>query len=164
MLARELISALPEFEITALKVTSIDGDTDVCPRGGEGCGACSLGGEAYALYEEHNFSEKDTGRLLAAGAARVFWLRSLRSELENSFSYALSLFSPRSVIICESNSLREIVKPALFVMLMNGKSIKSQAARFAALAEITLEFPWSETSAGILRDRARQLLKTNTAP
>ena len=62
--------------ITGIKVTTIKDEDGRCPRGGEGCGVCSSLEGVYHITEELNRnSGKDTARLLAAGASRVFWLR-----------------------------------------------------------------------------------------
>jgi hypothetical protein len=46
----------------------------------------------------------------------------------------------KPLIICESNSLRNAIKPGLFIMIMNknGESIKKSAAEVADKADITL--------------------------
>ncbi|MDR1596069.1 MAG: hypothetical protein LBR99_00045, partial [Treponema sp.] len=79
-----LIYALKgRFPVTALKVTTADHPG--CHRGGAGCGACSFS-SPYILEEELDMlSGKDTSRLLAAGAARVFWLRASRSCIGRGF-------------------------------------------------------------------------------
>jgi hypothetical protein len=47
---------------------------------------------------------------------------------------------PDSLILGESNSLREAVKPGCFIMLKSATGgIKASAARVAALADITIE-------------------------
>jgi hypothetical protein len=85
-------------------------------------------------------SGKDTSRLLAAGAARVFWLRASRSCIGRGFRAFLEKTPPNSLILGESNSLREAVKPGCFIMLKNTSvAVKSSAARVADLADITIE-------------------------
>jgi hypothetical protein len=131
------------FRLVALKVTSVDHSTPACHRGGEGCGACSFEG-AFVLEEQTDpSSAKDTSRLLAAGADRVFWLRAKRTSLASGFRAFLSILNgsaQESLILGESNSLREAVKPGLFIMLKNKREpVKNSAGRVAALADLTLE-------------------------
>jgi hypothetical protein len=136
-----LIHALKgRFPITALKVTAADRSGGGCHRGKKGCGACSFS-EAYILEEElDRFSGKDTARLLEAGAARVFWLRASLPCLERGFRAFLEKAPPDSLILGESNSLRETVKPGCFIMLKSATGeIKPSAARVADLADITIE-------------------------
>ncbi|MDR2518427.1 MAG: hypothetical protein LBD13_03315 [Spirochaetaceae bacterium] len=132
------------FPIAALKITSIANRSHQCPRGGEGCGACSsLGAAPFVLEEEapQAGSEKDTARLLHAGADQAFWLRSLFGALEEGYRAFLEKAPPDALVICESNSLREAVAPACFIMVRNSgeTEMKPAAARVAALADITVQ-------------------------
>ena len=93
-------------------------EKDACPRGGKGCGVCSsLEGE-YCITDEVNApADKDTARLLAAGASKVFWLRTLKTHLHEGFSALLERVEPDSMLVCESNSLRQVVEPGIFLMV-----------------------------------------------
>ncbi len=102
-------------EIVGIKVTTINEKDGQCPRGGEGCGVCSSLADVYLITQEDNrASGKDTARLLAAGAGRVYWLRVLRAHIDEGLAALLDVLGPDAVSICESNSLRQVVKPALF--------------------------------------------------
>jgi molybdopterin-guanine dinucleotide biosynthesis protein len=151
VLAEELIRRFKDrFSVVGLKVTTVAHAGGVCPRGGEGCGACAIS-ENYVLTEEPEdgavlpagCSGKDTARLLHAGAERVFWLRSLRSALEEGYAAVLEKIPPKALIIGESNSLREVVKPGCFIMVSSGpeEQVKPSAARVADLAQIRVKSP-----------------------
>jgi molybdopterin-guanine dinucleotide biosynthesis protein A len=104
--------------ITGIKVTTIKAKDGTCPRGGRGCGVCSsLDGNFCITEELKRNSSKDTSRLLAAGASKVFWLRVMRSHLKQGLTALLSIMGPDAVSICESNSLRHVVEPGLFLMV-----------------------------------------------
>jgi molybdenum cofactor guanylyltransferase len=104
--------------ITGIKVTTIKAKNGTCPRGGRGCGVCSsLDGNFCITEELKRNSSKDTSRLLAAGASRVFWLRVMRSHLKQGLTTLLSIMGPDAVSICESNSLRHVLEPGLFLMV-----------------------------------------------
>ena len=106
--------------IVGIKVTTIKDKDGQCPRGGEGCGVCSsLEGNFCITEETSKTSEKDTARLLAAGASRVFWIRVLREHLIEGMNAMLDVTGTDTVSICESNSLRQVVKPGLFLMVGN---------------------------------------------
>ena len=110
-------------DIIGIKVTTIRDKEGQCPRGGEGCGVCSSLEGVYSITEElDSSSEKDTARLLAAGASRVFWLRVRKERLMEGITALLDIIGPDSISICESNSLREVVKPGLFLMVGNSDS------------------------------------------
>ena len=106
-------------QIAALKVTAIrDKGAAACPRGGEGCGVCSaLEGEFLLTEESEGDPTKDTGRLSEAGARPVYWLRALVESLEPVIETTLRELDPRIPVVCESNSLRRVVEPGLFLMV-----------------------------------------------
>jgi len=107
-------------DVTGIKVTTIKEKDGQCPRGGKGCGVCSSLEGVYCITEETNRSSgKDTARLLAAGAKRVFWLRVLKEHLTEGVTALLDVTGPDSISICESNSLRHAVEPGLFLMARN---------------------------------------------
>ena len=58
----------------------------------------------------------DTARMLASGARRSFLLRSDSSHLEQGFA-AFRDRAGEAVIVCESNSLRKLVRPGLFLVI-----------------------------------------------
>ena len=140
--------------VNAAKIITVEQEPEqkqkgtLCPRGGKGCGACSLESDFVlceeclceeCLCEEHLtehacLTGKDTAQLLMAGANRVFLLRSLKRALSGAFA-ELRRQAGTSLLIAESNSLRTVVRPALFVMLTDsGLSFKLRAPKPSAQA------------------------------
>ncbi len=114
-----------EHNIIGIKVTTINELDSSCPRGGEGCGVCArLEGNFCITEETNNLSNKDTCRMLAAGAKKVFWLRVLKNHFEEGITALLEVIGNDQIMICESNSLRSIVEPGLFFMVRNGKATR----------------------------------------
>ena len=103
--------------IVGIKVTTV-ADADVaCPHG-SGCGACSsLDGNYDIIEETDRESGKDTSRMLAAGADRVFWLRAIKTHLAEGISALLETIGTDTICVCESNSLRHVAEPGLFLMV-----------------------------------------------
>jgi hypothetical protein len=135
LLAQEIITRFRgQTPVYALKVTLHHGQ---CPHGDEGCGACSSFDGAFALREEtERIGPKDTSRMLAAGADRVFWLCALPDGLMDGLRQFLAEAGEDTLIVCESNSLREHVAPGCFIMLEGGAGPATEsAARFAARAD-----------------------------
>ncbi|MGD8501858.1 MAG: molybdenum cofactor guanylyltransferase [Phycisphaerales bacterium] len=125
-------------DIVGIKVTTIKEKDGQCPRGGEGCGVCSSLDGVYRLTEEtDSTSDKDTARLLAAGASRVFWLRVVKTHLEEGATALLDTIGPDATSICESNSLRQAVEPGLFLMAKSNdlKVWKSSALQVREYAD-----------------------------
>lgn len=125
-------------DITGIKVTTIKEKDGQCPRGGDGCGVCSSLEGDFCITEETNCkSHKDTARLLAAGAKQVYWLRVMKESLKEGLTALLEIIGPDTISICESNSLRKITEPGLFLMVRAGntKSWKSSAQNVKEYAD-----------------------------
>ena len=58
------------------------------------------------------------------------WLRALREELEKGAQELLEKIGKNTPFVCESNSLRHVVIPGLFLMLKNpeNQNMKQSAA------------------------------------
>lgn len=129
-------------DIVGIKVTTIEARDGRCPRGGQGCGVCSsLAGDFQITEESDAQSNKDTARLLAGGAKRVFWLRVMHTHLEQGLTALLDIVGPDAVLICESNSLRHVVEPGLFLIVKDhhtefwkdsARQVKSYADKIVA--------------------------------
>ena len=138
-------------DIIGIKVTAIEQDNGSCPRGGAGCGVCAtLEGDFCITEETDSQSDKDTCRMRAAGAARVFWLRVLKSHLEEGVKALLNVVGDNAIMVCESNSLREVVEPGLFVMVENSseKKRKPSAESVAGYVDRFISFDGEKFDVG----------------
>ncbi len=123
-----------DHDIVGLKVTTIDHKDGTCPRGSRGCGVCSSLKGDYCITEETGLpSGKDTSRLLASGAGRVFWMRVMRSHLEEGAKALLDSVGCNAVSICESNSFRQALEPGLFLMVKDRNSNEYKASAEAVM-------------------------------
>ena len=132
-----------ELELTGIKVTIIRDEAGRCPRGGEGCGVCaSLEGRYLITQETGESAGKDTARMLAAGCRRVFWLRVLEEHLLEGFTALLERAGREAVMICESNGMRQIVEPGLFLMVKDRRSdqLKPSARGIMQYADQLVQF------------------------
>jgi hypothetical protein len=111
--------------VIGVKVTAITEKDGTCPRGGMGCGVCSSLEGNYCITRETSGREgKDTIRMLKAGAQEVYWLRVLESDLEEGYLKLREKFSDDAIIICESNRVRQVASPGLFVMVADSRTDK----------------------------------------
>lgn len=111
--------------VNAAKVTVIhEGGGGGCARGGDGCGVCaSLQGAPFLLTEEHGDQpDKDTARMLAAGATRVFWLRVAAPHLAEGRDALLDALGTSLPVVCESNTFRRAIDPDVFLVLRRAGS------------------------------------------
>ncbi|HUW91875.1 MAG TPA: hypothetical protein VMV74_01825 [Bacteroidales bacterium] len=112
-LAALLISKFTSRGVTAIKITP-----HVHP---EMSGLTLIAGkEGFHIYEERNsVSEKDSSRMLRAGASKVFLIISGEATLGEAFTALQPFLTPGTPIICESPALRRIVSPDLFILMMH---------------------------------------------
>lgn len=119
-----------KHEIVAAKVTTIQECDGTCPRGGEGCGVCATLDGRYCIAEEAIRGEtKDTQRLLAAGASKVYWLRVMKEHLAEGAQALIETIGTGRPVICESNSLRIVVEPGAFLLFRHSglETVKASA-------------------------------------
>ena len=130
----------------AVKVTTIRAEAGPCPRGGDGCGECGEFRGTYCLTEVHDGPpNKDTTRLLAAGAARVYWLRVREEHLAEGVGEALARIPAGLPSIWESNAARQVLEPGLFLVLREKGSdrVKPSCRRVMDRADRILDFDGS---------------------
>ena len=128
--------------VYGIKVTTVDGNHRQCIHGGEGCGACSnLKGDFEITEEVLREQKKDTVALLAGGAQKVYWLKTINTAMAEGIAAVLEKIPQDALIICESNTLRKIVRPGVFVMVRNTRDpqVKDTAAAVIAQADIIFD-------------------------
>jgi hypothetical protein len=112
-----LISALPDFHWTALKITQYG--HNICAANGEACD-CATADHGLAVTEEHDRSgESDTSRFLVAGADRVFWVRTRIGELAPAMPRIRQITESSTNVIIESNSIMKFIRPDLYLTVLN---------------------------------------------
>jgi molybdopterin-guanine dinucleotide biosynthesis protein A len=122
MACRLIKKFISRYTVIALKVTTVKETDGKCHGGDERCGKYSSLEANYSLTEEvSNNPQKDTGKMLAAGAHKVYWLEVKKEYLTEGIEAFLKLVNngPDKIIICESNSLRTVVEPGLFLINQN---------------------------------------------
>jgi hypothetical protein len=151
-----VIRALPDWNWTAIKIKQYG--HGVCSRGGGLC-ECSDPEHPIAFYEETgSFPSSDSGRFLAAGAARALWIRTLADELNEAMPEIHSIIAASRNTIIESNSILQFLKPDLCAMVLDGSipDFKATSLRFLDRANalvLTSEAPlaWPEVPPALLQ-------------
>jgi hypothetical protein len=132
-----LIRRLRDRRWTAVKITQYG--HGVCSRAGEACecGGADGGEHPFALSEEYEPGPTDSGRFLAAGAARSFWLRTPVGELARAAGALRKILARGENVIVESNSVLELVNPDVFLMVLDFgcEDFKPSSARFMDRAD-----------------------------
>lgn len=122
------------MDIFGLKVSSIYPDEQIFH------GDHSQDNEKNCLFEEtRTAGTKDTSRMLRAGARRVFYLRSDDRSIASAFAEFRKKLPRDAVVICESNSLMDIVRPGLFLVVksVDGK-VKPRALPLLETADAVI--------------------------
>jgi molybdopterin-guanine dinucleotide biosynthesis protein len=125
-----LIAALPERRWTAVKITQFG--HGVCSANGEPCD-CETADHTIAISEERDrASGTDTSRFLAAGAERVFWVRTRQGQLSEAMPRVRQMLAEAENAIVESNSVLRFLQPdvSLSVLDPGVKDFKASAMRY----------------------------------
>jgi len=120
------------YQIIGLKIKTINQD-DHFFHGKD----ISLGNQAFNLYDEAEMnSSGDSSKMLNAGALRAYRLKTFYGNLDLSFKSFLEKRPENTLIVCESNSLREFIIPDLFLLIKHKHEteMKPSALRMEGLA------------------------------
>lgn len=112
-----LVSALREFEWTAVKITQYG--HGVCSANGEPCD-CATDDHSWAISEERDRSgESDTSRFLVAGAVRALWVRTEQGRLAEAMPALRQRLDGVGNVIIESNSVLKFLRPDLYLTVLD---------------------------------------------
>jgi molybdopterin-guanine dinucleotide biosynthesis protein len=112
-----LISALREFDWTAVKITQYG--HGVCSANGAPCD-CATADHSWAISEERDRSGgSDTSRFLVAGAARALWVRTEQGRLAEAMPSLRQHLERTPNVILESNSVLKFLKPDLYLTVLD---------------------------------------------
>ena len=133
--AAALIAALPEAEWTAVKITQFG--HGICTAAGKRCDCGTAPEHPYSITEETRPSRADTGRFVAAGAKRCYWVRTAQGHLAAALAALQEILASSRNSIVESNSLLEFVRPDLYLFVADlGKTdFKPSARRYLERAD-----------------------------
>jgi hypothetical protein len=156
-----LISALPEFQWTAVKITQYG--HGVCSANGEPCD-CATGDHSWAISEERDRSgQSDTSRFLLAGAIRALWVRTEQGRLAEAMPAVRSKLEDADNVIIESNSVLKFLRPDLYITVLDPATadFKNSAREFLDRADAVIihryrptdESAWESVSLKPVKDR-----------
>ncbi len=125
-LAAALIAAFPEAGWTAIKIS----------RHRHG----NLGPRGYTLARQRRPDATDSGRYLAAGAARAYWLRTAAGGLRRALPALRRVLRARDHAIVESNSILDFIDPDLYLVVADPSmaDAKASARRHRASADLVV--------------------------
>jgi hypothetical protein len=120
----DLIAAFPQENWIAGKITQYG--HGVCAQNGENCD-CAPDDHVCAISWEKTANDTDSGRFLAAGARRSFWLRTKQGFLAEGMPLLRKALhevgdadqSTPARVILESNTLLQFLKPSLYLIVLD---------------------------------------------
>lgn len=133
-----IISALPDFRWTAIKITQYG--HGICSANGEACD-CVTADHSLALSEERDKGgDSDTSRFLAAGAEQSWWVRTQQGQLAEAMPRVRKLLASSANAIIESNSIMRFIKPDLYLTVLDPETedFKDSAQTFLDRADAVL--------------------------
>ena len=114
-LAIKIIGKLAKHnDVIGVKVTTFKPSKESC----HGSHDILISSNSDITEELGSDSQKDTARMLMAGASRSFYITASDALQSESIQDILTRINLNQPIICESRSLRNFVKPGLFVMML----------------------------------------------
>jgi hypothetical protein len=157
----EVISALREFDWTAVKITQYG--HGVCSANGEPCD-CVTDDHSWAISEEKGRSgESDTSRFLLAGASRALWVRTEQGRLAEAMPALRKRIEGPINVIVESNSVLKFLRPDLYLTVLDPETedFKTSAREFLDRASAVIlhngsgsgSFSWQNVSLKPVADR-----------
>lgn len=161
-----LIAALPHLNWTAIKITQFG--HGVCSANGEPCD-CETADHTIAISEERSpTTGTDTSRFLAAGAARVFWVRTRQGQLAEAMPRLRRLIADSENIILESNSVLRFLQPDLSLSVLDPAiaDFKPSALRYLDRTDALIipesgltPTPWPGVSPRLLESKPRFFMR-----
>ncbi|WP_423128219.1 hypothetical protein [Gaoshiqia sp. Z1-71] len=124
MLACEIISHLSmSADVTAIKISSHfhpveDGQKVIANT------------KNYHIIEENLHTEKDSSRMLRAGAKKAFYIQAKENNLQDAWDI-LSAEITDCPVVCESGALHKLIKPGLFFFVCGNKVPENKQQIFA---------------------------------
>ncbi|MBV8051824.1 MAG: hypothetical protein JOZ80_11585 [Acidobacteriaceae bacterium] len=133
-----LISALPEYNWTAFKITQYG--HGICSRDGKAC-HCASDDHTWAISQETDRSGgSDTSRFLVAGAHASWWVRTEQGRLAEAMPRIREKLSAAQNAILESNSILKFIRPDLYLTVLDPRTadFKNSAKQFLGEADAVI--------------------------
>ncbi len=157
-----LIRALCDLDWTAIKITQYG--HGVCSKDGEPCECADPLHPVMLSMERGAKPESDSGRYLASGARRAFWLRTAGGELAEALPTLRSLLAQGGNFIVESNSLIQLIRPDLYLLVVDGANpdFKQSCQRVLDRVDMVVDtsgapWTWDGVPAVLLEKKLRYL-------
>ncbi len=103
-----------------------------------------LSNSNFLIREESFLSEEDTGKMFSAGAKRVFYIKTKQQAIFEAIQTLFNEIGQEHLIVCESNSLREFINPALFLLIRSKTGEEHPKHHALKLEQLADRIIWSD--------------------
>ena len=143
-----ILASWPQYLWTAVKISSHwhEDETALCEEDR---------GEICRIDEEHDCGgTTDTGRFLAAGASRSYWVRIQKGRLHEALPALEPVLNSNPYVIIESNGIVDHVQPDLYLMVIRYdiEDCKESARKTIGSAHAIVAVIYRRTSPSWMRD------------
>lgn len=93
------------------------------------------------ISEQNPSRSKDSSRMLAAGADKVYYVQVTDDNLEENIPKIIALLGTKWPVICESGGLRNYVRPGLFFIMTSKENteIKHSVKNLIPVADMVIQ-------------------------
>ncbi|MEZ5198224.1 MAG: hypothetical protein R2764_18095 [Bacteroidales bacterium] len=98
--------------------------------------------ENFSIYRETSICmQKDSSKMLKAGADKVFYIECRDESIEEAFERFLQLADGSGPVVCESPSLRRYINPGLFIIVdtNSNQNKKEDIIKLKSKADLFIE-------------------------
>lgn len=97
--------------------------------------------DKYSItHEESIIPSKDTAKMINCGALASYYIETKADYVTAAYNGFKKQISADMALVCESRTLRDYIKPALFIMLVNEEHTKSDSLHFIKLADVVFKY------------------------
>jgi len=103
--------------------------------------------DGYRIYKELDWqSDKDTSRMLYAGATEVYFIQCTDARLKRAFKHLAHRITRNAPVVCESGSLANVYHPGLHLLIKGAKVDETKESYRANLKKADLVLTQSDFS------------------
>ncbi|MDO9261679.1 MAG: hypothetical protein Q7U08_07040 [Flavobacteriaceae bacterium] len=73
--------------------------------------------DGFQIWKQLNYTEKDSGRYLSAGASTSYYIECDDKHLLEAFLFIYKIYGNSCLIVCESASISKYINPAITVFI-----------------------------------------------
>ncbi len=81
--------------------------------------------ENFVVAEEKSLTDKDSSRMLQAGAHRAYYIQARNEHVLEAFGQLLSKLDPSQPVVVESGGLYDFVEPSVLLHITGGNQEKN---------------------------------------